>query len=300
MIGVDNETLTLTPPSHYKRSILFYDQMLLMQAPRSIYEWREGPYSKKRYHAYADEMEFLLETPHFLPPDKLSGIPVQGETAASLRAAIRETNAQARAALPDDGGLTVPFEEFARLHSLGASLETRLAAESLTSMGQPAISAYTVPRIARGATSSSLVAGDVIRLAIDKVMIPDESTSWEDILALKADKDLQERARKLRLWAVKIAKSENSIALAEEHVADLLADYERFLRAHRLKYGYTTLEAVITQSAEFLEDLLKLRVAKLASRFFSVNKTKADMTLSELKAPGRELSLVTSINDRFA
>jgi hypothetical protein len=55
----------------------------------------------------------------------------------------------------------------------------------------------------------------------------------------------------------------------------------------------------VAQGAELVEDLLKLRFGKIAGKLFSATKTKADMTLSEMKAPGRELSIVTHLNERL-
>lgn len=301
MIGVDDQAQTLGgSPSQYKRDLLFYDGMLLMHSNVALNEWRHGYYSKTKYHAFADEMEYLLDTPYFAPADQLAGVPIWGPAVEELGTALREVDLLLQQALPRDSRLTVSIEEFSRLQGLRASLSTRLAAASLTNHGTAAVSAHKMPLIATGgATVPSLGAGDVIRLAIDRVLIPDERTSWEDIFALKQDSDLQDRARKLRLWAVKVAKSETSLGIAEEQLADLLSDYERYLRAHRLKYRTMTLGAVITEGAELIEDVLKLRLGKVAGRFFSATKTKADMTLSEMKAPGRELSIVTQLNDRL-
>lgn len=300
MIGVDDRAQTLgSSPSQYKRDILFYDGMLLMHSNVALNEWRYGSYSKAKYRAFADEMEYLLDTPYFASADRLAGVPISGPAVDELGAALRETDQLLQQALPPDSGLSVPIEEFSRLQGLRASLSTRLAAASLTNHGTAAVSAHTMPLVATGAAVPSLGAGEVIRLAIDRVLIPDERTSWEDVFALKQDSDLQDRARKLRFWAIKTAKSETSLSVVEEQLADLLSDYERYLRAHRLKYSTMTLGAVITQGAELIEDVLKLRLGKVAGRFFSATKIKADMTLSEMKAPGRELSVVTQLNDRL-
>ena len=301
MIGVDDKGQTLgTGPSCYKRDILFYDQMLLMHSDHAIGVWRDGM-SKQKHRQFADEMEFLLDTPHFLRADNLAGVPIRGEGIKALDEAIREIQERIKeTGSPWDRESSATLDEHLYLQSLLKGLMTRLAAASLTNLGAPAMSAYEVPRIARAYNLDKLVAGDVIRLAINKVKVPDELTSWEDIFALKEDKQLQERATKLRLWATKTARSETSLAIAEEHVSDLLADYERYLEAHNIKYATITLGAIVTGTAEIVEDALKLRLGSLAGKLFSMGKTKADMTLSEMKAPGRELSLVTHLNDRLA
>lgn len=300
MIGVDDRSQTLaSSPSDYKRDILFFDGMLLMHSTAAINEWRYGAHNLAKYQAFADEMEFLLESPYFFPSDRLAGVPISGPAVEEIGTALREVDERLQVALPPNSGLTVPIEEFSQLQGLRASLSTRLAAASLTNHGTHAVSAHTMPLIAQGAPVQSLSAGNVLHLAIKRVLIPEERTSCEDIFALKQDINLQDRARKLRLWASKTAKSETSLALVEEQLADLLSDYETHLRARKLKYTTMTLGAVVAQGAELIEDVVKLRLGKLAEKLFSATKTRADMTLSEMKAPGRELSIVTHLNEKL-
>lgn len=300
MIGVDDRFQTLaSSPSNYKRDILFFDEMLLMHSTAAIIEWRHGAHSRAKYQAFADEMEFLLESPYFSSSDRLAGVPMSDPMVEEIRLALSEVDERLNVALPPNSGLRVPIEEFSQLQGLRASLSTRLAAASLTNYGIHAVSAHQMPLIARGAPVQSLCVGSVLHLAIKRVLIPEERTSWEDVFALKQDRDLQQRARKLRLWATKTAKSETSLGLIEEQLADLLSDYEKYLRAHKLKYTTMTLGAVVGQGAELIEDLVKLRLGKLAGKLFSATKTKAEMTLSEMQAPGRELSIVTHLNEKL-
>ena len=301
MIGVDDRSLTLaSSPSDYKRDILFFDEMLLMHSTRAINEWRYGAHNRAKYQAFADEMEFLLESPYFFSSDRLVGVPISGPTVEEIGSALREVDKRLQVVLPPSSGLTVPIEEFHQLQGLRASLSTRLAAASLNNHGTLAVSAHTMPLIAQDAQVESLSTGSVLHLAIKRVLIPEERTSWEDIFALKQDIGLRDRARKLRLWASKIAESETSPATVEEQLADLLSDYETYLRAHKLKYDTMTLGAIVVLGAELIEDVAKLRLGKLAAKLFSASKTKAEMTLSEMQAPGRELSIVTHLNRKLA
>lgn len=300
MIGVDDRSLTLgSSPSDYKRDILFFDEMLLMHSTSAIREWRYGAHNRAKYQAFADEMEFLLESQYFSSSDRLAGVPISGPTVDEIGTALREVDERLKVALPPDSGLTVQIEEFHQLQGLRASLTTRLAAASLTNHGTYAVSTHKMPLIAQGAHVQSLSAGGVLQLAIKRVLIPDERTSWEDIFALKQDKGLQQRARKLRLWASNTAESETSLALVEEQLADRLSDYETYLRAHKLKYRTMTLGAVLVLGAALIEDVIKLRLGKLAEKLCSATQAKADMTLSEMNAPGRELSIVTHLNQRL-
>jgi hypothetical protein len=238
--------------------------------------------------------------PILFSSERLERLPISGPDVEEIKSALDDVEEQLRFALPPKSKLMVPMKEFFRLHALRESLSTRLAAACLTNHGTNAVSTHAMPLVAgRGDPVRSLSTGSVIQLAIKRVLIPDERTSWEDIFALKQDQGLQDRARKLRLWASKTARSETSLAVVEEQIADLLSDYETYLRAHKLKYTTMTLGAIVAQGAELIEDMAKLRFGKLADKLFSVTKSKAEMTLSEMKAPGRELSIVTFLNERL-
>jgi hypothetical protein len=299
LIGVANRPLQGEAElDRYKRSILFYDHILLLHSSEMLDSGQSDPFPNGVFRRRANELEFLLESPYFLPGDKMAGIPVQGSAAETLHTALSEVLAQKAHILtlePSDANV----ERAVKLHALSMSLETRLVAECLTQHGEYAVSSFTIPSAFSLPLSTKLHVGDAIELAIDQVMIPDETTAWENVFELKADKDLQDRARKLRLWAVKAARSEESVHILAEQIADLKSDYEAFLRIHRVKTSLTTLRAVVTGFAGAVEDVLKFRLEKLAARFFSAALIKADMTMAEMKAPGRELSLVTVLNERM-
>lgn len=139
-----------------------------------------------------------------------------------------------------------------------------------------------------------------MQLAIHRVPVPDELSAWQDIFELKADTDLQARARKLRIWATELAQRQIALEMADEYLADLLSDYEGCLRAHKLKYTSAALKSVIVGGAGFAEDLIKLRFGKVASSFFAVSEMRADILLAEMLAPGRAVSLVTALNKRLS
>jgi hypothetical protein len=301
VIGVDNATYfgDEPSPSTYKKSILFFDEILLLHSETAVARWRDDGNDIPEYYNYADEMEYLVETQYFLPSGKLAGVPISGPSTVELSAALTEVGQRIGEAVDKERGLLLPIDKFTELHALNNSLMTRLAAASLCEFGQPAISVHRLPSRVSGKRQTMLEVGDVIQLAINKVLVPDERTSWEDIFLLKEDREVRDRARKLRLWATKTAKNTSSITQAEEELTDLLADYERFLRAHRLSYQYAGFSSVVTGSAGILEDVVKLKFENLAGRLFSVKKAQAEMALAEMKAPGVDLSLITYANERL-
>lgn len=190
------------------------------------------------------------------------------------------------------------MDEVSRQSELHSSLFLRAIVAKLQVNGLNAVSTYRIPPWTEKIEPKLNVA-EVLGLAIERVPVPDDNVPWQDILDMKEDRDLADRARKLRLWATKIAGSESSLASADEQISDLLADYSRYLAAHKIKTSSTILEAVVVGTAGMLEDLVKLKFEKIAQRIFSYRKFHAEVLMSELKAPGRELSIVTTLQDRL-
>ncbi|MDB5715074.1 MAG: hypothetical protein JWO15_2471 [Sphingomonadales bacterium] len=312
MEGIDVGTAHMgSGPDHLKRDILFFDKVTIMWPQHAIAEWRFGRYNKARYRSYADDLEFLVDTPYFAAggwaekpmPLDAPETPDEKEYNEAL-AQFEEVSAEIERISPADGppqssDTNPELRNMEYLIPLRQNLIPRIEAARRRMEGASAVSILGIPKRPDRITRSKLTAGDVIQLAINRVTVPNENTSWQDILTLKEDGDLVHRANKLRSWARKIAKSESNLAEADEALSDLHADYERYLKAHKIKFSSTALKTVIVGGASLIEDIAKLKFKNLASRLFSVSEFKADLTMSEMKAPGREMSILTALEKAF-
>ena len=312
MQGIDVGTAHLgSGPDHLKRDILFFDKVTVMWPQHAIAEWRYGRYDKARYRSYADDLEFLIETPYFVTggwaekPEPLDAPETSDEKEYNeALAQFEEVSAELERISPTDGppqtsDTNPELGKLEYLIPLQRSLIPRIEAARHRMGGASAASLLGVPKRPDRLVRSTLTPADVIQLAINRVTVPNQLTSWQDILALKEDADLTQRANKLRLWARKIAKSETNLAEADEVLSDLHADYERYLRVHKIKFSSTSLKSVIVGGASLLEDVAKLNFKNLAGRLFAVSAFKADLTMSEMKAPGREVSILTALEQSF-
>jgi hypothetical protein len=304
MIGIDDGTTLIRDLGHLKRDILFYDSMILMGAEEVSRLCRLDITDVVSFEHVADEIDFLLSTPYFAAkPFRTPSIPLRDasdDERSALRDAVLayENVTSAIAELERDQSEMRDKDELRRLRATQFSLVTRMEAVYQRAGGRLAVSNCPIPSAPSNGTQG-LSVGNVLQLVINRVSIPCETTPWQDILDLKSDKDLVDRARKLRIWAMKTASSETSLQVAEEHVSDLISDYERYLHAHKLKFTSTAIQAVVVGAADLLEDIVKFRLGKLARRVFAARAFQAEMILSEAQAPGRELSLVTVLNERL-
>jgi hypothetical protein len=312
MIGITHGSLFLgSGPNKLKRDSLFFDKLSIVCGDSTINAWRHGPYSyKSKYQNWANEVEYLIESGHFLTSDKYKRIS-QSEITDNNRSYYEMcTQLDDISAEMDNTGRsptskslnTLSKGEFSKinyLNSLQIILQARMAAEECKIFHNKDASSIvsSLPEI--NVKAQSITQGDVLSLCINQVPLPSEDTPWEQIFEMKADNDLLQRARKLRLWTRDIASQGLSVNQAEEYLEYLLVEYEKNMMLHTKKYQRGVIETALVGTADMVEDLLKFRFGKLAKKAFDVKNKKNDLLIAEMQAPGREVSLITKINDVF-
>lgn len=302
MLGiVDASSLIKEGPSTLKRDILFFERIAVRGGSRMIETWRTGrQFRSDEDRAFADELESLFETPFFLSIDEnISAIRSRLSDAflAEYDAVTRRAAEAVEILLSgsDDTPDTLRMSELSR-HWRGLRLRAHAAAINAT--GGLAAANCEIP-IFDLAPADGVHFGEIIHIAIDKVTLPGATCGWEAVLDLKGDKDLQDRARKLRLWSSELAKPGMTAALAAEHVSDTLADYERYMSAHNLKFVSGAVKAAVAGTAEIVEEISRMRVGKLFQRILGMRASHGELLMAEQTAPGRQLSLVTALNAKL-
>lgn len=308
MLGICDGTRVIGPGSgSLKRDLLFFDKLILLGGSEAAATLRS--LSKLAEHReLADELEYLLDTPFFesaIDNDAMRRIKnpsTEEEESINLDIEWLMLREQEVTTLRQEMSNNTPdrkkLEKIMGLRQEQVNMLTRLAAIRRSRRGLLAVSNEPMPS-ERVSPRRSSVVSDVIQVSINMVPVPDDLTPWEDIFAIKEDKDVSERARKLRLWAIDQDGSQTPLAHLAEKMADMVSDYERVLGAHRIKCRSSLLRSVVVGAAGMLEDLVKFRFEKAADRIFSAKISKADMLLAEAAAPGRELSLVTVLRDKL-
>ncbi|WFU33652.1 hypothetical protein QA635_04175 [Bradyrhizobium brasilense] len=115
---------------------------------------------------------------------------------------------------------------------------------------------------------------------------------WEDVLGFRQEERTQHLVRSLRRWVRKIVAENWSAAELEDEIKELVYQYERHMHASRISGTKEALEIVITGVAELAEDVVKLRLGKLAKLATAILNQRAARLREESTAPGRELALI--------
>ncbi len=133
-----------------------------------------------------------------------------------------------------------------------------------------------------------VVTSDLIyEIALTGLPIPD-LTSWEDILAFKADKANQHRLRAFHIWVSDVSKTNQTRAEITDRIEYLTQEYVDSL----IKHYRGVLKCFAVGSAALAENMLKLKFKDIAEGAFTIAGAKANLLEDERKAPGRELSFL--------
>jgi len=72
------------------------------------------------------------------------------------------------------------------------------------------------------------------------------------------------------------------------------------MKIHRLRYSRSKLTIIAVAAVEALEDIARLRMASAIQRIAAISTARCDLLEAELRAPGRQLALLPTIENAFA
>jgi hypothetical protein len=153
----------------------------------------------------------------------------------------------------------------------------------------------TIPK----ASQSVALKSDIIRITLNSLPIPDDSTSWEQIIEYRNDPDSQSKFLALRNWMSEVARAKLTPAEVEEKLEYLLDQYQLHLKLHRMKTNTGTMETIITTGAEVLGDLLSFKWGKATEVLFSLRKRQVALLEGELTSPGNEVAYIIKARETF-
>jgi hypothetical protein len=127
----------------------------------------------------------------------------------------------------------------------------------------------------------------------------DTRAPWEDVFGFRQEERTQHFVRSLRRWVRKIVAEDWSAAELEDEIKELVYEYEWHMRASRISGAKEALEIMITGAAELTEDVIKLRLGKLAKVAAAILNRRVVRLQEESAAPGRELALIAETKRAF-
>lgn len=139
----------------------------------------------------------------------------------------------------------------------------------------------------------------VVRLVLNELPLPDETTPWQAIADWRADEEARQRYRRLRLWISQMSRSDLPESEIAEGLATQLDDYASYMKLRHQLLKRSRAEVVLTTVAGILDDLARVRLSSAVEKMFSLLREEASLLAAELDAPGRQIAYVASTNERF-
>ena len=139
----------------------------------------------------------------------------------------------------------------------------------------------------------------VWKVVINEMPDFDARAPWNDVFDFRAEDRTQHLVRNLRRWIRKIVAEKWPPAELEDEIRELIYEYENHLRVARMSGGKGVLTCVITGTAGIAENVIKMRLFKIASLVTAVIDQRSKLLEAETKAPGRELALLPELKKKF-
>lgn len=149
------------------------------------------------------------------------------------------------------------------------------------------------------AQESPATKSEVLRIILNSLPVPDESTPWEQILEFRGDHEAADKFLDLRNWMNEVACAKLAPVEIQEKLEYLISRYRRHLELHRMKVNAGTLETIIVTIGEFLENIAHLKFGGAAKTLFSLRHRQIALMEGELLSPGSEIAYVVEAREKF-
>jgi hypothetical protein len=249
--------------------------------------------------SFLDHLEWLLERGIIFQPPKLATHP------ALITNDEYTTSIKQKADLDHDlegllaAGVGRGHPLFIELFTYADYLATRYTAIQLRELEQveayPII--YTEPHSIQ---KTKEVKTDIVQIAFNTLPVPDDTTSWEQIIEYRSDPDSQNKFLDLRHWMSEVARGELTPVEVEEKLEYLISQYQRHMKLHRMKANQGVLQTIVVSPAEFAENLIKFKWGQIAQNLFSIKQRRIALMEGELTSPGSEVAYIVKAKETFS
>ncbi len=187
------------------------------------------------------------------------------------------------------------FNEFAKASHLLSRANSQRLNKSNTDINTPILSGFEGFIIDSPEDKTS----NVVKLVIDKFPLLGPEAEIERIVEFKSDVETHLKLQRIRVWISELGKKNLSIPEVEQSLEHLLAEYEKHLRIHNMKFKTGVFQTVILPIADIIENLIQLKPAKAMKSFLEVRMFNLNLLEAEQKAPGKEVAYIAEVNSSF-
>ncbi len=147
---------------------------------------------------------------------------------------------------------------------------------------------------------------DVIEIVLEQLPVPDEQTSWENIIEFRSDPEARKSFTSLRDLMGILVRMELEPGEVQLRLQTLIDSYEHYMRVHRIKTRQETLKTTLIAEAGFITSgwlaglgALPGIAGMIITPIYSLRQRSIALLAEELKAPGREVAYIPKAKRTF-
>lgn len=140
---------------------------------------------------------------------------------------------------------------------------------------------------------------DVLQIILKNIPVPNEKTSWEQLIEFRNDPLTIDKFLQLKNWINDISKMGLSVIEIEDKFDYLVKEYKNHMKIHKMNTNPGFIETTVSLTAQSLENFVKLKWGNLAKTLFYFKHRKLDLMKAEMQVPGRELSYIVYTQKYF-
>lgn len=141
---------------------------------------------------------------------------------------------------------------------------------------------------------------DVLSLILPSYPVPSKDCLWEQVIEFKNDAESIMKLRKFRKLLKNIGNQSNSPKEIIEELETRHFEYVKALNFHKINYKLERLEVLVTSSAEFVPNLLKLKWGDILKIPIQLRKLRVELDEKIANTPGNEIAYLSDTKNIFA
>ena len=157
------------------------------------------------------------------------------------------------------------------------------------------IALSAIPR----ANNSDCKSAQILNVVHDKFPVLDDSVPIEQIIEYKADEEARLKFLRLRNWMIDMSKGDYTLSEVNEKMEHLLHEYKHAVSRHKMKVNEGTVKSFLISTAEFMEDLVRMKFSKAIKAGFAFAERKTKLLDLPNNIPGKEVAFVHDVNEKF-
>ncbi|MGB8193720.1 MAG: hypothetical protein WCF67_17440 [Chitinophagaceae bacterium] len=135
---------------------------------------------------------------------------------------------------------------------------------------------------------------------LGKFPVPDENTSWEQLLDFKKDEDIKRKYYSLIHWINEISLKNMPVSHLIDQYNQLYSEYTHQYSLHKLNSNFTTIELLMTAGIQFASAIFHQNFIAAFKDLLTIRKQQVTLLKSEKEVEGRELAYIFSANEQFS